>query len=127
MKKKRAGKSAHILPVESPDTLAAMLIEMSKSENFTSVAHFLHNAIYSTETLANYVYRKRLEANVTQKDLGVALGFTSQQYISNLERGVSLIAPQYLSKICKHIKCSYDEILILYFAEIIKRELKKVL
>lgn len=124
--KNRAGKSPKVLPVTSPNTLAQTLIQMQKASEAKTIVEFMAKKIEETETLAEYVYRKRIEANVTQKAIGKALGFTSQQYLSNLERGLSLIAPKYLLPLCKMIHCDYDELMILYFAEIVRREIARI-
>lgn len=42
----------------------------------------------------------REEAGLSQRDLAEPLGYTSPQYISNIERGIANINIETLSKIC---------------------------
>ena len=67
-------------------------------------------------------YRKK--AGLTQADLAYALGFTSAQFISNLERGICKLPIRHIPKAAKllkvpektlieaHLKIVHDETLI---------------
>jgi transcriptional regulator with XRE-family HTH domain len=40
--------------------------------------------------LGEYLQRMRLSANLTQRDVSLALGYSSAQFISNFERGIAV-------------------------------------
>lgn len=124
--KKRSARSSKAIENNFRSDISENLLKRQKEGGFSTVVEYVNASLKGSETLGDFVYRKRLQANVTQKDLGNALGFSTQQYVSNLERGLSLIAPQYLETIAEEIKCSHDELMALYFAEIIRREVRKV-
>lgn len=48
--------------------------------------------------LGEYLYNKRIEANLTQREVSIALGYSSAQFISNFERGIT---PPPLKKLVK--------------------------
>lgn len=41
-------------------------------------------------TLGDYLQKMRLEANLTQREVSLALGYSSAQFISNFERGIAV-------------------------------------
>lgn len=46
------------------------------------------------------VREARIKKEITQRELSLDLGFTSTQYISNLERGITTMSAENLGKIC---------------------------
>lgn len=44
-----------------------------------------------------YLRMQRLKANITQKEISKACGFSTPQFISNIERGVCPVPPDVLS------------------------------
>jgi transcriptional regulator with XRE-family HTH domain len=42
------------------------------------------------ETLGEYLQNMRLKANLTQREVSLALGYSSAQFISNFERGIAV-------------------------------------
>ena len=51
------------------------------------------------ETVGRFLKRKRLEANLTQWDIARELEYTTAQFVSNWERGVSMPPIVVLSKL----------------------------
>lgn len=39
--------------------------------------------------LGEYLYKKRTQAQLTQREVSLALGYSSAQFISNFERGIA--------------------------------------
>ncbi len=42
------------------------------------------------EALGEYLQNMRLKANLTQREVSLALGYSSAQFISNFERGIAV-------------------------------------
>ena len=53
--------------------------------------------------IGNLLYQTRIEANLTQKQLGHKLGI-SAQYISNIERGLCVMEPKKMKKAARVLK-----------------------
>ncbi|MGE3973373.1 MAG: helix-turn-helix domain-containing protein [Bdellovibrionales bacterium] len=66
----------------------------------------------STE-LSNYLSDKREKSNLSQLDLGTQLGFTSAQFVSNWERGISLPSPSCLPKLVSLLKLDKRKLISL--------------
>lgn len=60
--------------------------------------------------LANYLKEARIKAGLTQSDVSEALGYTTPQFISNWERGVSQPPIDVLKKIARLYKVSDEEL-----------------
>lgn len=76
----------------------------------------------------NFLKQKRLAAGVSQKTLSDALGFSSGQTISNIERGLCGVPLSQVKKICKILGVSKSEIkqiLISDYKEKLDRRLGK--
>lgn len=58
----------------------------------------------SKTKLANLLQQSRLDAGVSQKDLSLLCGWSTPQYVSNFERGLSLPPMQVVELICEAIK-----------------------
>lgn len=63
-----------------------------------------------SEGLSEYLKNKRVQAKHTQMDVAQALGYTSAQFISNWERGLSAPPIPTLKKLCKMYKMNSDEV-----------------
>jgi len=50
--------------------------------------------------LGEYLYQKRMEANLTQREVSEALDYSSAQFISNFERGIAAPPLKKLKKLC---------------------------
>lgn len=60
--------------------------------------------------LANYLKEARIKAGLTQSDVSEALGYTTPQFVSNWERGVSQPPIDVLKKIARLYKVSDEEL-----------------
>jgi transcriptional regulator with XRE-family HTH domain len=49
--------------------------------------------------LGEYLYKKRTQANLTQREVSIALGYSSAQFISNFERGIAAPSLKKLAKL----------------------------
>lgn len=63
----------------------------------------------------------RQKKEITQKELSLDLGFTSTQYISNLERGITTMSADNLGKICSILEIPADYIQKLLVDEYAKK------
>jgi transcriptional regulator with XRE-family HTH domain len=59
--------------------------------------------------MSEYLKTKRVSSGLTQGDVATKLGYTSAQFVSNWERGLSLPPIVTLKKICGLYKISQDE------------------
>lgn len=71
------------------------------------------------DNLANYIKRNRLAAGLSQRDLSTKLGYTTPQFISNWERGLSHPPISILKKLADIIKVSPDDLFELTLNTII--------
>ena len=60
-----------------------------------------------------FLKNKRIENNLTQKDIANMFDLTSTQFISNWERGISLPPASYLPKLCKALNIEPKELIKL--------------
>lgn len=60
--------------------------------------------------LANFLKSKRIEAGITQRDVAAKLGYTTPQFISNWERGLSSPPIPILRKISEMYGVSEDDL-----------------
>lgn len=56
------------------------------------------------EELGQFLQQARLNANLSQRELSIHLGYSSAQFISNFERGISLPPLSKLGKMAKKLK-----------------------
>jgi transcriptional regulator with XRE-family HTH domain len=61
-------------------------------------------------TLSQYLQENRIKAGFTQKDISKKLGYTSPQFISNWERGVSQPPLNVIHKLIKLYGINQDEL-----------------
>lgn len=50
---------------------------------------------------SEFIKRARADAVLTQSEVAKALGYSSPQYISNIERGLCNLAPKKMKKFCE--------------------------
>lgn len=70
-------------------------------------------------TLADYLKEKRLAAGFSQKDVSDIFGYTSPQFISNWERGLSQPPIKIIKKISDVYRVSADELFEVYLRQTI--------
>lgn len=75
-------------------------------------------------SLGNYLKRKRVEAGITQSDVAKRLGYSTPQFISNIERGLCSPPLKNLRVLVKMYRIPVSEImkLILNEQEVILRK-----
>ena len=61
------------------------------------------------EKFRYYFKRTRQHRQITQAGLAKLMGYTSGQFISNIERGLSLVPVQDIPKICYHLETDPNE------------------
>lgn len=67
-------------------------------------------------TLAKFIKRKRIEACLTQAELATELGYSTPQFISNWERGLSQPPVDTLVVLAGLIKVNKDELFNMLLA-----------
>lgn len=78
--------------------------------------------------LAEYLKNKRSSSGLTQGAVATKLGYSSAQFVSNWERGLSLPPIQTLKKLCVLYKVNQDEMynhLVDYSVTELKADLHK--
>ena len=74
-----------------------------------------HNREWLFKTLGHYIRTKRVEADVTQKEMAKAMGWKSVQFVSNMENGKANTSPEYIHQMIKTCKLNpsqtYEDIL----------------
>lgn len=63
------------------------------------------------ETLGEYLQNMRLKANLTQREVSLALGYSSAQFISNFERGIAVPPLKKLKILVKMYNMPADEVM----------------
>lgn len=79
-------------------------------------------------TISNYLKARRIQSGLTQGNVAAKLGYTSAQFVSNWERGLSLPPIPTLKKICSLYKVSQDEMfghLVEHSVNELKSDLRK--
>lgn len=74
-------------------------------------------AAQGTTKISEYFKSKRVGVNLSQQDVAKALGFTTGQFISNWERGLSFPPMQVLPKLVKLYKINKNELVNVYLEE----------
>lgn len=64
---------------------------------------------YDRKKLGVFLRERRERANLTQADVSGRLGYTSPQFISNIERGVSVVPLKTLAKMIHFYRANPDE------------------
>lgn len=65
--------------------------------------------------LKDFLKKKRNEVGLSQKELAKKLGYTTAQFVSNWERGISRPPMDSVPKIAKLIKANEKEIYLYFF------------
>ena len=60
--------------------------------------------------LGDLIKKRRNKANITQAEISSKFGFTSSQYMSNVERGISVLCPKYFNDLAKILKINADQL-----------------
>lgn len=71
--------------------------------------------------LHEYLSKKRLQAGLTQSDVAKVLGYTSAQFISNWERGLSAPPMEVFKKLSKCYNISVDELFQVFLHESLRQ------
>lgn len=75
-------------------------------------------------TTGEYLKKSREKAKLSQGDLAKLLGYKTTQFVSNMERGVSLPPKNILDKLCLHLKVNKRKLVNLILNDIAKDYLK---
>ena len=76
-----------------------------------------------------FLKNRRLELNLTQAFVSSHMGYFTNQFVSNCERGVSFPPRKTLKRLCSILKCKVKEVEILILEDkisILQNELLKV-
>lgn len=65
---------------------------------------------YDRKKLGHYLKGVREQANYTQADVSSKLGYTSPQFISNIERGISVVPLKTLSRMVNLYKVNPESV-----------------
>lgn len=60
--------------------------------------------------VGEYLQKMRLEAGLTQREVSLALGYSSSQFISNFERGIALLPLKKLRMLGKMYNMSLESV-----------------
>ena len=71
----------------------------------------------NSSKISEYFKTKRMGANLSQQEVAKALGFTTGQFVSNWERGLSFPPMQILPKLVKLYKINKNELMNVYLEE----------
>lgn len=69
----------------------------------------------------SFLKQKRIDAGLSQGELASQLGYTSPQFVSNWERGLSLPPKGSMKKVCKILKLDYAAFVEDYVRLLLKR------
>lgn len=70
------------------------------------------------ENMSSLIYDYRELRKMTQKELAKQLGFSTSQFISNIERGLATFPIKKMKKLSKILKISRDLIVNAYIADL---------
>lgn len=74
-----------------------------------------------------YLKGKRQSKMLSQKDLSVRLGYSSAQFISNIERGLAMVPKHQIQKIAKILGHEIEKIYVDVIMSEMKLEIQKTL
>lgn len=77
-------------------------------------------------SLGQYLRDKRVAAGLTQAEIAEFLGYTSPQYISNIERGVCPASFDVLAKLRTKLKLDVERVLQIHIAQLKVRLMKEL-
>jgi transcriptional regulator with XRE-family HTH domain len=72
---------------------------------------------YKYALIGKYLKKKRVDAGLSQRAVGVRLGYGSAQFISNIERGEASIPPKVVRKLIPLLKISERDIMRVMMQE----------
>jgi transcriptional regulator with XRE-family HTH domain len=84
---------------------------------------------YDKKKLGSYLKQVREAAGLTQYDVSSKLGYTSPQFISNIERGISVVPLKALAKMIHMYKVSPDNVVKIILdsqKKLLKQKLSKI-
>lgn len=58
--------------------------------------------------LGKLIRKNRLERGIPQGEIATRLGFTSPQYVSNVERGISGLCPKHFKVVARMLKVKVE-------------------
>jgi transcriptional regulator with XRE-family HTH domain len=67
-------------------------------------------------TLGEYLQKMRTQAGLTQREVSLALGYSSAQFISNFERGIAVPPLKKLKVLIKMYDMSVEEVMNIILA-----------
>jgi transcriptional regulator with XRE-family HTH domain len=76
--------------------------------------------------LGDFIKNSREKAGLSQVDIADALGLSSAQYISNIERGVSPLAKKLIVKLAKTLKVDPEKIVDVILSELKDKYLREL-
>ena len=79
--------------------------------------------------ISQLLQRARIKENLSQAEVAKYLGYTSPQFISNMERGLSDLPVDKINPLCKLLGISKDEVIKAMLVDLradYKREIKKL-
>lgn len=86
--------------------------ELTEVTNFNNQGISMANnnpAASNTDALAQFLKEKRVQSGLSQKDVATKLGYTTSQFISNWERGISQPPLNTLRTLANLYKIDADE------------------
>lgn len=69
--------------------------------------------IYDLQQLGEFLRKHREKMGLTQGEVAEKIGYSSPQFISNIERGVSVTPLHTLAALIKMYKCNQNEVIHL--------------
>jgi transcriptional regulator with XRE-family HTH domain len=83
---------------------------------------------YNREELGAYLAESRTKSNMTQAEVADKLGYSSAQFISNIERGVSVAPLKVIGAMIRLYKCDPNDVVRIMMASqliLLRKSLKK--
>ncbi len=71
-----------------------------------------------TKTLGKFLQNKRKQAELTQKQVSLHMGYTTAQFVSNWERGLIQPPMETLAELCDLYNINSDEVLGFLVADL---------
>lgn len=77
--------------------------------------------------LSDYLSKKRTQSGLTQSEVSQTLGYSTPQFISNWERGVSSPPVETIKKLAKMYNASADELFEIFLRESLEQTEKNLI
>jgi transcriptional regulator with XRE-family HTH domain len=81
---------------------------------------------HGSSEMASYLKKKRMASGLTQIEVSKKLGYSSAQFVSNWERGLSSPPVKTLARLIKLYKLNPNEVIEMCLTPL-RRELKRVM